>query len=52
MIPLENLLHSILAKFEMFDGEINIDHKQIPKIFLTDDENYHGSRHIKRILGI
>ena len=31
----------------MFDRKINIEHKQIPKDILTEDENYHGSQHIK-----
>ena len=33
----------------MFDRENNIEHKQLPKIYLTDDENYYGTQHIKRI---
>ena len=33
----------------MFDREINIEHKQIPRRYFTDDENYHGTQHIKRI---
>ena len=28
---------------------INIEHKQIPKKYLTDDENYHGTQYIKRL---
>ena len=31
----------------MFDREINIEHKQIPKNILTEDENYHSTQHIK-----
>ena len=27
---------------------INIEHKQIQKNILTDDENYHGTQYIKR----
>ena len=37
------------SKFETFDRAINIEHKQIPKRYLTDDENYHGTQHIKMI---
>ena len=33
----------------MFDRAINIEHKLKPKIYLTDDDNYHGTQHIKRI---
>ena len=34
----------------MFDREINIEHKQIPKKdILAETENYHGTQHIKRI---
>ena len=36
----------IWSKFETFDREINIEHKQIPKRYLTDYENYH-STHVK-----
>ena len=32
-----------------FDGEINIELKQIPKDISIEDENYHGTQHIKRI---
>ena len=31
------------------DREINIEHKQIPKMNFYIDENYHGTQHIKRI---
>ena len=34
----------------MVDREINIEHEQIQKkniYILTDDENYHGTQHIK-----
>ena len=31
---------------------INIEHKQIPKNILTDDENYHGTQYIKRVFDI
>ena len=34
----------------MFDREINIEHKQIPKRYLTEDENYHSTQHIKSFL--
>ena len=37
------------GKFETFDRAINIEHKEIPKYFNTDDENYHGTQYIKRI---
>ena len=33
----------------MFDRAIYIEHKQIPKRFLTDVENYHDTQHIKGI---
>ena len=33
----------------MLDRAVNIEHKQIPKRYLRDDENYHGTQHIKRI---
>ena len=34
----------------MFDKEINIDPIKYQKDILTDDENYHGTCHIKRII--
>ena len=34
-------------EFETFDTEINIEHKQLPKVILTDDKNYHGTQVIK-----
>ena len=37
------------SKFETFDREINIEHKQIPTHILTDYEIYHCTQHIKRI---
>ena len=44
------------SKFKTFDREINIEHKQIPKIYfkfiLTDDENYHSTQYIERFVGI
>ena len=36
------------SKFERFDREINIEHKQIPKKNLTEDESYQGTQYIKR----
>ena len=33
----------------MFDRAINIENKQVPKRIFTDDENYHGTQHIKMI---
>ena len=36
---------SFWSKFETFDREINIEHKQIPKRYLTDYDNY--STHVK-----
>ena len=32
----------------MFDRKIKIEQKQIPKYILTEDENYHGTQHIKK----
>ena len=32
-----------------FDREINIEHKQTYQKDKTDDENYHGTQHIKRV---
>ena len=32
--------------------EINLKHKQKQKNILTDDENYQGTQHIKRVFGI
>ena len=34
------------SKFGTIDREINIEHKQIAKYILTDDQNYHGTQHI------
>ena len=39
---------TILELIKTFDREINIQHKQIPKRFLTEGENYHGTQNIKR----
>ena len=36
------------SKFETFDREINIEHKQIPKGY----ENVHDTQHIKFFFGI
>ena len=33
--------------FKTFDREINIEHKQIPKRYLKNGENYHDPQHIK-----
>ena len=40
------IIDKFLNTFETFDREINIEHKQIPKDILTDDENYHAIQHI------
>ena len=34
----------------MFDREINIEHKQIPKYVLTDDESYRGTQLTERVV--
>ena len=39
---------TIWSKFEACNRGINIEHKQIPKNILTDDENYYGTQYIKR----
>ena len=36
------------SKLERFDRGINIEHKQIPKNIVTEEENYHGTQHSKR----
>ena len=36
------------SKFETCNRGINIEHKQIPKHILTDDDDYHGTSYIKR----
>ena len=37
------------SKFETFDRELNIEHKQISKRYFTDNENYHGTQHFKSV---
>ena len=37
----------MLVWFETCNRGIDIEHKQIPKNILTDDENYHGTQFIK-----
>ena len=34
----------------MFDREITIEHNQLPKRYLKDDENDQGTQHIKRMI--
>ena len=48
----ENRKLPIFSKFETFDRGINIEHKQIPKVILTDERDYQSTQHIKRIFGI
>ena len=43
----ESRKETMQNKFETFDSEINIEHKKIPKIFLTDDRYYHSTQRIK-----
>ena len=40
-------LRSISSKFKAFDREINIDTFLYQKDILTNNENYHGTQHIK-----
>ena len=38
---------TIWSKFGTFNRGINIEHKQMPKNILTDDENCRGTQYIK-----
>ena len=39
---------TIWSKFKTCNRGINIEHKQIPKYILTDDENYQGTPYVTR----